>query len=120
MSNDIKSRECPIPKDRYQYITMAHGGGGRLMHELIEKIFANAFSSSDPDSAHDSAIIEPFSEKLAFTTDSYVVQPIFFPGGDIGKLAVCGTVNDLAMSGARPLYISAGFLLEEGLEIDPL
>ncbi|HDS01172.1 MAG TPA: hydrogenase expression/formation protein HypE [candidate division Zixibacteria bacterium] len=120
MDADPREKECPIPKDKYPHIRMAHGGGGRLMHELIEKLFVAAFYSSSLESEHDSAVIHAPSGRLAYTTDSYVIQPIFFPGGDIGKLAVCGTVNDLAMSGARPLYISVGFILEEGLEIETL
>lgn len=90
------------------------------MHQLINKIFAAAFENPDLEISHDSAVINIDAKQLAFTTDSYVVQPIFFPGGDIGKLAIYGTVNDLAMSGARPLYLSTGFILEEGLEIEEL
>ena len=95
-------------------ILLAHGSGGKLAHELVEKSFVKAFSNPFLAKLDDSAVID-FSGRLAFTTDSYVVSPIFFPGGDIGKLAVCGTVNDLAMSGARPLYLSLSFIIEEGL-----
>jgi len=95
-------------------ILLAHGSGGKLAHELIEKSFLKAFDNPFLAKLDDSAAID-FSGRLAFTTDSYVVSPIFFPGGDIGKLAVCGTVNDLAMSGARPLYLSLSFIIEEGL-----
>jgi len=95
-------------------ILLAHGSGGKLAHELVEKSFVKAFANPFLAKLDDSAVIE-LSGKLAFTTDSYVVSPIFFPGGDIGKLAICGTVNDLAMSGAKPLYLSLAFIIEEGL-----
>ena len=95
-------------------ILLAHGSGGKLAHELVEKSFVKAFDNPPLAKLDDSAVID-FSGRLAFTTDSYVVSPIFFPGGDIGKLAVCGTVNDLAMGGARPLYLSLSFIIEEGL-----
>jgi hydrogenase expression/formation protein HypE len=95
-------------------ILLAHGSGGKLAHELVEKSFVKALANPLLAKLDDSAVID-FSGRLAFTTDSYVVSPIFFPGGDIGKLAVCGTVNDLAMSGARPLYLSLSFIIEEGL-----
>jgi len=95
-------------------ILLAHGSGGKLAHELVEKSFVKALANPFLAKLDDSAVIE-LSGKLAFTTDSYVVSPIFFPGGDIGKLAVYGTVNDLAMSGARPLYLSLAFIIEEGL-----
>jgi len=98
-------------KDR---ILLAHGSGGRLAHELVEKSFLQAFTNPILAKLDDSAVFD-FSGRLAFTTDSYVISPIFFPGGDIGKLAVCGTVNDLAMSGAQPLYLSLSFIIEEGL-----
>jgi hydrogenase expression/formation protein HypE len=99
---------------------MAHGGGGRLMHELLEAMFGQAFSNPILDTRHDSAQFAVPPGKLAMTTDSYVVRPIFFPGGDIGSLAVHGTVNDLAMSGARPLYLSCAFIIEEGLPMETL
>ena len=95
-------------------ILLAHGSGGKLAHELVEKSFLQAFSNPLLAKLDDSATFD-FSGRLAFTTDSYVVNPIFFPGGDIGKLAVCGTVNDLAMAGAVPLYLSLSFIIEEGL-----
>jgi len=94
-------------------ILLAHGSGGKLAHELVEKSLVKALANPFLAKLDDSAVID-FSGRLAFTTDSYVVSPIFFPGGDIGKLAVCGTVNDLAMSGARPLYLSLSFIIEEG------
>jgi hydrogenase expression/formation protein HypE len=100
-------------------ILLAHGGGGKLAHELIEKVLVRPLSNPLLDRLDDSAVV-PFSGRLAFTTDSYVVNPIFFPGGDIGKLAVCGTVNDLSMVGAMPLYLSLAFIIEEGLLVDEL
>jgi hydrogenase expression/formation protein HypE len=117
-------KSCPIPISTYPRILLAHGGGGRLMRDLIEKIFCESFGSRASD-LHDSAVLQwtaPSSgtPRLAFTTDSYVVRPLFFPGGDIGMLAVNGTVNDLAMSGARPAFLSVGFILEEGLDIEVL
>ncbi len=112
---------CPLPLRDHPTVQMAHGGGGRLMQELIEGLFLPGFAATpDVPIPHDSALLNVGREQLAFTTDSYVVTPLFFPGGDIGKLAVCGTVNDLAMAGAKPLYLSAGFILEEGLPIDTL
>jgi hydrogenase expression/formation protein HypE len=119
---------CPIPISQYPHVLMAHGGGGRLMHQLLENVFGQAFSNPLLDTRHDSAQLD-FSElagkmpaplRLAMTTDSYVVRPIFFPGGDIGSMAIHGTVNDLAMSGARPLYLSCGFIIEEGLPMETL
>ena len=111
---------CPIPIEQYPHVLLAHGGGGKLMHQLISKMFLTAFPNSLPGAQHDSAVVEWTGKKLAFTTDSYVVRPLFFPGGDIGSMAVHGTVNDLAMSGARPVYLSAAFILEEGLPMDTL
>ena len=100
-------------------VLLAHGSGGKLSHDLIEKSFIPAFGNSILNKLDDSAVFE-LSGRLAFTTDSFIVSPIFFPGGDIGKLAVCGTVNDLAMSGAIPLYLSLSFIIEEGFLIDEL
>ena len=111
---------CPIPISQYPHVLMAHGGGGKLMHQLIGKMFLTAFNNPLLDTQHDSTVVEWTGKKLAFTTDSYVVRPIFFPGGDIGSMAVHGTVNDLAMSGARPLYLSSAFILEEGLPMETL
>ena len=96
-------------------ILLDHGSGGKLSHTLIEELFLEHFRNPILESMGDSALLDLGSGKPAFTTDSYVVSPIFFPGGNIGKLAICGTVNDLAVSGAKPLYLSAGFLIEEGL-----
>lgn len=111
---------CPLPIQRYPHVLMAHGGGGRLMHNLIEDIIGKAFSNPILDSRHDSAQFSAPPGKLAMTTDSYVVRPLFFPGGDIGSMAVYGTINDLAMSGARPLYLSCAFIIEEGLPMETL
>jgi hydrogenase expression/formation protein HypE len=111
---------CPLPNQRPAAIQLAHGGGGRMMRSLIEQLFLPAFSSPSLHAHHDSAVMQLGAERIAFTTDTYVVSPLFFPGGDIGKLAVYGTVNDLAMAGARPLYLSAGFILEEGLPLATL
>jgi hydrogenase expression/formation protein HypE len=101
-------------------ILLAHGSGGELSHELVTSLFVKAFHNPFLDPLDDGAILEVARERLAFTTDSYVVTPIFFPGGDIGRLAVCGTVNDLSMSGARPLFLSAGFIIEEGFPLSSL
>lgn len=111
---------CPIPISDYPQILLAHGGGGKLMHQLIEKMFVATFSLPGKDEMHDAAVFTVENKKLAFTTDSYVIHPIFFPGGDIGSLAVHGTVNDLAMAGAKPRYLSVGFILEEGLRMEDL
>lgn len=100
-------------------ILLGHGSGGKLTHELITGLFMKYFGSSDSFPT-DSAILKIPSENIAFTTDSYVVDPIFFPGGNIGKLAVCGTVNDLAVSGAKPLFITSSYILEEGFPFDQL
>lgn len=100
-------------------ILLSHGSGGRLSHQLIEEVLAPAFSNPILDKMDDSAVFQ-LSGRIAFTTDSYVVSPIFFPGGDIGKLAICGTINDLSMSGAVPLYLSNSLVIEEGLPISDL
>jgi hydrogenase expression/formation protein HypE len=111
---------CPAPIGERDTIQMAHGGGGRLMRRLIEDVFLPAFHNPALDARHDSAVLDIGGARLAFTTDGYVVSPLFFPGGDIGRLAVFGTVNDLAMAGARPLALSAAFILEEGLPLELL
>jgi len=125
MSNDF-NLTCPIPLSEHATVQMAHGGGGRLMRGLIEGMFLPAFRSLEPDAAkrqappHDSAVLELDGARLAFTTDTFVVSPLFFPGGDIGRLAVFGTVNDLAMAGAKPAWLSVGLILEEGLPMETL
>ncbi len=111
---------CPIPKSEYDKILLAHGGGGTLTHQLISKIFLNQFGNEYLNQLHDGAIFEINGTKFAFTTDSYVVKPIFFSGGNIGELAVNGTINDLVCCGAKPLFISVGFIIEEGFEIEDL
>ncbi len=127
--NQAFALQCPIPISDYPAITLAHGGGGKLSQMLIERMFVPAFADPELETLHDGAVLpfpvcagtgESSQGRLAFTTDSYVISPRFFPGGDIGALAVHGTVNDLAMCGARPLYLSAGFVLEEGLPMDEL
>jgi hydrogenase expression/formation protein HypE len=111
---------CPLPFTDYDQVLLAHGGGGTLTQQLIEKIFLPAFGNDPLMKRHDASVVSLPPGKIAMTTDSYVVKPLFFPGGDIGKLAVTGTVNDLAMAGAKPLYLSAGFILEEGLPMETL
>jgi hydrogenase expression/formation protein HypE len=111
---------CPLPIFEHNQIVLGHGSGGKLTADLIEKVFLPAFKNPVLDKLDDQAVVTIGGATLAFTTDSFVVSPIFFPGGDIGRLAVYGTVNDLAMSGARPLYLSAAFILEEGLAVDDL
>ena len=111
---------CPIPISEYRNVLLAHGGGGALMHRLIEKMIVPAFSNPLINDRHDGATFDVKGARLAFTTDSHVVNPLFFPGGDIGTLAINGTVNDLAMCGARPLYLSVGLILEEGLPMETL
>src|SRR3984893_13478552 len=107
---------------RDEKITLSHGSGGKATHNLIEGVFAPAFSNPMLDGMDDSAVfrVDGTGQRLAFTTDTYVVSPLFFPGGDIGKLAVHGTINDLAMAGAQPLYLSAGFFLEGGFHLSGL
>lgn len=111
---------CPLPLRDYPNIVMGHGGGGKLSSELIEHLFVPAFQNDDLAELGDSTVLPFAGSRLAYSTDSFVVRPLFFPGGDIGDLAINGTVNDLAMSGAQPLYLSAGFILEEGLSMNAL
>jgi hydrogenase expression/formation protein HypE len=112
--------QCPIPLADYPRIVMAHGGGENLTHQLVERMFRPAFQGKTCGAAHDGAVLTLPHGRLAFTTDSHVVSPLFFPGGDIGTLAVFGTANDLAMCGAKPLALSASFILEEGFEMEAL
>jgi len=115
------SDTCPVPIGQYDCVLLAHGGGGRLMHQLLERVIRPAFSNPLLDTGHDAAVLEAGGGvRLAFTTDSYVVRPLFFPGGDIGSLAVNGTVNDLAMAGAKPAFLSAALIIEEGLAVATL
>jgi hydrogenase expression/formation protein HypE len=111
---------CPLPVLQHQQIVLGHGSGGKLSAQLIENVFLPAFSNPVLKKLNDQALLQVNDSRLAFTTDAFVVTPLFFPGGDIGTLAVNGTVNDLAMSGARPLYLAAAFILEEGLSTDEL
>ena len=121
---NITSFVCPVPLRRYPQIVMGHGSGGQMMNELIEHLFAPAFADTEISEPLSDAAVLDLSEvlsdgsRLAFSADSFVVSPPIFPGGDIGSLAVHGTVNDLAMMGARPLYLSVGFIIEEGLAVD--
>ncbi|MDD2863539.1 MAG: hydrogenase expression/formation protein HypE [Methylococcales bacterium] len=110
---------CPTPL-HYEQIVLAHGGGGRLMQQLLDSTIQPIFNNTLLKQKTDCAVFSIGEQKLAFTTDSYVINPVFFAGGDIGKLAVCGTLNDLAMSGAKPLYLSCGLILEEGFAISDL
>ena len=109
---------CPLPRSNYKEIVLAHGSGGKLSQRLMQEVVLPQFRNALLEPLHDGALFSVGEERLAFSTDSYVVSPIFFPGGDIGKLAVHGTVNDLAMCGAKPLHLSVGFILEEGLPMD--
>ena len=105
---------------KHDKITLAHGSGGKLTHELVKQLFLPNFSNEALSQLGDSAILQFNGARLAFTTDSYVVKPLFFPGGDIGKLAVSGTINDLSVVGAKPMFLSAGFIIEEGFEMSLL
>ena len=117
---DEFSFTCPVPLPAGDRILLAHGGGGKLTNQLIDGVFLPAFSNPALEARHDGAVVTVGGARLAFTTDGYVVRPLIFPGGNIGDLAVNGTVNDLAMCGARPQYLSAAFILEEGLEMETL
>jgi len=118
--SDFPELSCPLPIGQYERVLMAHGGGGQLMQQLLDRLVQPAFDNPYLATRHDSAVFESGGQRFAFTTDSYVVKPLFFPGGDIGKLAACGTLNDLAMAGARPLFLSAALIIEEGLPVDAL
>jgi hydrogenase expression/formation protein HypE len=122
---DFSAWTCPLPLRDYPKIVLGHGGGGRLSNELVENLFLPVFSNESLDKLSDSAQLDVAEllrdgGRLAYSTDSFVVQPLFFRGGNIGHLAVNGTVNDVAMSGAKPLFLSAGFIIEEGLEVEQL
>ncbi|MEW5798351.1 MAG: hydrogenase expression/formation protein HypE [Bacteroidota bacterium] len=121
MNNEIPIElNCPVPFSEYDTIVLAHGGGGKLTHQLIEHLFKKHFSNPALDLMHDGAMVNTGAGRIAMTTDAYVVSPIFFPGGNIGELAVNGTVNDLAMCGAQPKYLTASFIIEEGMKIAEL
>ena len=112
--------DCPLPENEFEKILLAHGSGGSLTGKLIRDTFIKSFNNDLLAKEHDGAVFNLDGKKFAFTTDSFVVNPIFFPGGNIGELAVYGTVNDLAMCGAKPLYLSASFILEEGFDMETL
>ena len=118
---NIEGAVCAPPLTHNEQIVMGHGAGGRMSHQLIQKAFMSAFDNPALRAGDDAAQLESnLHAKLSISTDAHVVFPLFFPGGDIGKLAVCGTVNDVAMLGAKPLYLTAGFILEEGLPMETL
>jgi hydrogenase expression/formation protein HypE len=117
---DFSSWSCPLPLRDYPNIVIGHGGGGKLSAELVEHLFLPAFRNDALASLGDASVVDFLPNRLVFSTDSFVVRPLFFPGGSIGDLAVNGTVNDLAVSGARPLFLSAGFILEEGFPLSDL
>ncbi len=120
MTPDFANLNCPVPHADTECVLLGHGGGGRLSAELLKSVFLPAFSNDVLNALEDQAILRIGGGRLAFTTDSYVVRPLIFPGGDIGRLAVNGTVNDLAVGGAVPLFLSAAFILEEGLPLADL
>jgi hydrogenase expression/formation protein HypE len=111
---------CPLPITEFDTVQLSHGSGGKMMNDLIRKLFLWAFDNPQLQQMDDAAVLALGSQKISVSTDSFVVDPIFFPGGDIGELAINGTVNDVAMTGARPLYISVGMILEEGLRLSDL
>jgi len=117
---DFSGWSCPMPLADYPSIVMGHGGGGKLGNELVENLFLPAFRNPELENLGDAAVLELSSDRVAMSTDSFVVQPLFFPGGSIGELAVNGTVNDLSVSGAEPKFLSASFILEEGLPLNQL
>ncbi len=117
---NFEGYSCPVPIQPGDTILLGHGSGGSLTHDLVNRLFLPELGQAAPRALDDSAVLEIGGEKLALTTDSHVVSPLFFPGGDIGRLAVCGTVNDLAMVGADPLALTCGFIIEEGLAFDIL
>jgi hydrogenase expression/formation protein HypE len=122
MTNEIDfvGYTCPVPIKPNDTIVIGHGSGGKLSHDLITRLFLPELGKAAPRALDDSAIVNINGQRLALTTDSHVVSPLFFPGGDIGKLAVCGTVNDLAMVGAKPVALTCGFVIEEGLPFETL
>jgi hydrogenase expression/formation protein HypE len=111
---------CPVPIKPSDTVVVGHGSGGKMSHDLISRLFLPEFGKAAPRALDDSAIVNINGQRIALTTDSHVVSPLFFPGGDIGKLAVCGTVNDLAMVGAKPAALTCGFVIEEGLSFEIL
>lgn len=120
MNAEFPSLSCPLPIMEYDTVQLAHGSGGKLSADLIEKLFLPRFGNDILNSLEDQAVLENPGCRLAISTDSFVVDPLFFPGGDIGDLAINGTVNDVCMCGAKPLYISAAFIIEEGFPLESL
>ncbi len=122
MTNEInfEGYTCPVPIKPNDTVVIGHGSGGKLSHDLINRLFLPELGQAAPRALDDAAIVNINGQRLALTTDSHVVSPLFFPGGDIGKLAVCGTVNDLAMVGAKPVALTCGFVIEEGLSFEIL
>ena len=122
MTDDLnfEGYTCPVPIQPSELVVLGHGSGGRLSHDLINRLFLPELGKTAPRALDDSAVLNLNGQRLALTTDSHVVSPLFFPGGDIGRLAVCGTVNDLAMVGAKPYALTCGFVLEEGLSFEVL
>lgn len=116
-SPHLEGPVCPMPLRHDEKIVLGHGSGGRMSHDLIGRLFQRPFDNPALRAANDAGVVTVPPGRLAVSTDSHVVTPLFFPGGDIGRLAVCGTVNDLAMMGATPLYLTTGFILEEGLDV---
>ena len=120
-SLSLQGAVCPLPLPHQDRIVLGHGSGGKMSHDLITRLFYPPFDNPVLRAGDDAGVVQANNlTRLAISTDSHVVWPLFFPGGDIGRLAVCGTVNDVAMMGARPLYLTAGFILEEGLEVKTL
>ena len=120
MAAKALSGTCPLPVTARTHILLAHGSGGQMSADLLHRLFLPRFENPYLNRLDDQAVLEVGGQRIAFTTDSFVVHPLFFPGGDIGRLAVNGTINDLAMAGARPLFLSAGYILEEGLALNDL
>lgn len=121
LKTSIEGLVCPVPLQHRETIVQGHGSGGKLMHDLIARSFIPAWENPILSAANDASVIPTQgAARLAISTDAHVVSPLFFPGGDIGRLAVCGTVNDVAMLGAKPLYLTASFILEEGLAVSVL
>ncbi|MBI3170081.1 MAG: hydrogenase expression/formation protein HypE [Chloroflexi bacterium] len=117
---DFQGYTCPVPIQPKDTVMLGHGSGGKLSHDLINRLFLPELGKAAPRALDDSAVLTLNGQRLAFTTDSHVVSPLFFPGGDIGRLAICGTVNDLAMAGAKPYALTCGFVVEEGLSFEIL
>jgi len=120
MKAPFNGLQCPLPLGAVKTVLLSHGSGGRMTAELLRQFFLPAFSNPALDLLNDQAVLDAQGVRLAFTTDAFVVSPLFFPGGDIGRLAVNGTINDLAMCGAMPLALSGAFILEEGFPLDDL